>query len=422
MTDPAFINQHKVSTVAFTRTRKLTFIVLFILILRKSVKSLQLVLNEFVLEAQKDFSITAGAFTKARKKLKHTAYQELNEDIIGIYYRDLSIKRFRGFRVLAFDGSKITLPGHREVKAEFGSKPIGNHTGKALGEYARATFQACYDVLNHMAINSVLGHGSAYEVELAEKMILSLKPDDLSLFDRGYASYPFMARLIKEKRHFIIRCPKISFSAVQKMFGKDAPSSMTVNIGVPYKHQEKMQKMGLPSTIKIGLIKVRLSTGDVEVLATSLLDEAAWTHEDFKHLYSLRWGVETFFAKLKGKLSLENFTGKTVESIYQDFWSTVFISNLETLLVEESEASINADKPQENKRQRINKAVSFNAIKQMAFELFFNEPDKDKVMNKLTTLFMMNPIIIREARHVPRKKISDTKSLNYQKRMRKHVF
>lgn len=85
MTDPAFINQHKVSTVAFTRTRKLTFIVLFILILRKSVKSLQLVLNEFVLEAQKDFSITAGAFTKARKKLKHTAYQELNEDIIGTY-------------------------------------------------------------------------------------------------------------------------------------------------------------------------------------------------------------------------------------------------------------------------------------------------------------------------------------------------
>lgn len=61
---------------------------IFILILRNSVKSIQLVLNEFVIAAKKDFSITAGAFTKARKKLKHTAYIELNNDIIDIYYKD----------------------------------------------------------------------------------------------------------------------------------------------------------------------------------------------------------------------------------------------------------------------------------------------------------------------------------------------
>ena len=68
---------------------------------------------------------------------------------------------------LAFDGSKITLPENNAIKEKFGSKPIGNHTGKDLGEYSRATFQVCYDVLNPIAMKSILGHGSSYEVDLA---------------------------------------------------------------------------------------------------------------------------------------------------------------------------------------------------------------------------------------------------------------
>jgi hypothetical protein len=180
-----FIDRNKISATAFTRVRKLSFIVMFILILRKSVKSLQLILNEFVIDTNKDYSITAGAFTKARKKLKHTAFTELNDDIINIFYKDQNIKRFFGFRILAFDGSKITLPENSEIKEEFGSKAIGNHTGKDLGEYSRATFQACFDVLNHIAIKSILGHGSSYEVDLAKEMVPFLKPDDLSIFDRG---------------------------------------------------------------------------------------------------------------------------------------------------------------------------------------------------------------------------------------------
>lgn len=271
----------------------------FILILRNSVKSIQLVLNEFVIDAKKDFSITAGAFTKARKKLKHTAYSELNDDIIDIYYKDQNIKRYWGFRILAFDGSKITLPFNNEVKLKFGSKPIGNHTGQDLGEYSRATFQACYDVLNHIAVKSIFGHGSSYEADLAEEMIPSIKQNDLSIYDRGYASYPFMARLIKEKKPFIIRCPKLSFTAVQRMFNDTSHESMTVIIDVPYRHQKEVKKLCLPSTIKIRLIRIVLSSGEIEVLATSLIDEHLFPAKEFKYLYSLRWGVETFFQRLK---------------------------------------------------------------------------------------------------------------------------
>jgi len=174
------------------------------------------------------------------------------------------------------------------------------------------------------------------------------------------------------------------------MFENDAPESMTVLIDVSHRHKKEVKKSGLTSTIKIKLIRIILSTGEIEVLATFLLDETIFSTDDFNHLYSLRWGVETFFSKVKGRLALENFTGKSVESIYQDFWSTIFISNLETIMIEDVEKNMSANTIPDRKNQKINKSVSFNAIKNMAFEIIFNEPDKNKIINKLTRLFIMN--------------------------------
>lgn len=396
---------------------------MFILILRSSVKSLQLVLNEFVLDANKSFTITAGAFTKARKKLKHTAFIELNDDIINIYYKDNNIKRIHGFRVLSFDGTKITLPMNNEIKHKFGSRAIGNQTRKDLGDYSRATYVACFDVLNNIAVKSVLGKCEAHELNLAEEMIESSNANDLLLFDRGYASYAFIARLIKNRRSFIIRCSKTSFLSARNMFDNESPTSMTMVIDLPDNYKIKLQELKLPTTLKVRLVKVILSTGEVEVLITSLLDENRFNEEDFKYLYFLRWGVETFFSKIKGRLGLENFTGKTVESIKQDFWSTIFMSNLEAMLTEDLEKELNnRAKYQENKPLKINKAVSYNVIKKLAFEIFFTEPDKDKVFDRLKQLFSMNLVLVRENRVVPRNSISDTQSLNFQKRVRKHVF
>ncbi len=277
-------------------------------------------------------------------------------------------------------------------------------------------------MLNNVVVKSILGHGSAYEVDQAENIIFLLDCNNLLIFDRGYAAYPFMASLIKQQKHFIIRCPKNHFTAVQQMFSNESPTSKTVLIDVPNQQKKKVKTLGLADTIKIRLIRIILPSGEVEVLATSLLDENEFSEIEFKHLYSLRWGVETFFSKIKGRLALENFTGKTVESIYQDFWSTIFISNLETIMTEDLEKSMNANKSEGNQKLKINKAVSFNSIKNMAFEIFFTESDKGKIFDKLMKLFVMNPVIVRENRQVIRRSTSDTQSLNFQQRMRKHVF
>ena len=94
-----------------------------------------------------------------------------------------------------------------------------------------------------------------------------------------------MKILLQQKKHFIIRCKRSFFKAVDAFFNGEYTDKI-LNINVPVDQQKVIKK-----------------------------------------LYGLRWEIETFFGVLKGRLSLENFTGLTVEAIKQDFWSTIFISN-----------------------------------------------------------------------------------------------
>src|ERR1043165_10283233 len=80
--DANFIARHRVRAQDFTRQRQLTFPVVMLFILQKTVKSIQRHLHEFLNElAQGELfePLTAGAVTKARAKLKHSAFVELNE-------------------------------------------------------------------------------------------------------------------------------------------------------------------------------------------------------------------------------------------------------------------------------------------------------------------------------------------------------
>ncbi len=121
-----FANKHKTNPKSFTRSRKLPFIKVFLLISRKTVKSIQIALNELFMQNIFNYTVTANAFCKARKKLKHSAFVELNNDIVNLYYdeEDSNIKRFKGYRFLGIDGSKIVLPNNKEIKKEFGERTI----------------------------------------------------------------------------------------------------------------------------------------------------------------------------------------------------------------------------------------------------------------------------------------------------------
>ena len=126
LTDEGFKGRHRVSDRAFTRVRCLPFAVVLVLILRKSVKSLQNVVNEAMAWLTAD-PVTASAFSQARYRLQHTAFIELNQKaVVESRYRDGNFRTFWGFRILAVDGSKLLLPETDNVRAAFGTIPYSN--------------------------------------------------------------------------------------------------------------------------------------------------------------------------------------------------------------------------------------------------------------------------------------------------------
>ncbi len=105
------------------------------------------------------------------------------------------------------------------------------------------------------------------------------------------------------------------------------------------------------------------------VLVTSLQDESCYPTSEFKALYYFRWGIETFYGLIKTRLELENFTGIGAEAVKQDFFSTVYLSGLESILTKL--AQVQLSQKETVYPQRVNRAVSFNAIKAQAFALLF---------------------------------------------------
>jgi hypothetical protein len=412
--DEKFKERHRNSETAFTRVRKLYFPLVLVLILQKSMKSLQLILNEFTLKFETE-TVSNTAFVQARANLSHTAFIELNQkSVVDVMYSDNNIKLYKGMRVMGIDGSKILLPDTAELTEEFGQISCRSDHPDVKGSHNYALASVMYDVLNRVLVTSVLSTARAYEVNLAIKHLEHSSDDDLLLYDRNYPSYFHLSNRSKLNKKFVMRCSAASFSQARDMLAGKGPDSQVVTLKPHHSKQQEIKDNNLPEQITVRFVRVLLETGEYKVLVTSLLDETQFLRYDFLDIYHMRWFVKGFYAILKTRLNLENIEGKTVQSIYQDFYSTVYLSGLESILTADIDEQL-AQKSTEN-TQKVNRVVSFNAIKNQAVELLCSNEDSDVVIKRLEKLFLTNPVSIREQRKVPRQKRSARYQVNHLKR------
>jgi hypothetical protein len=277
-----------------------------------------------------------------------------------------------------------------------------------------------YDVLNRLAVDASLAPAKAYEVDLAIAHLHHTTAADLLLMDRNYPSYCMMAELSHRHRAFVIRCTAHSFKTARQLAKGKGLASQVVTITPPDGHKTDIRKRGLPESIRVRFVRVMLKTGEAEILVTSLLDEHTYPSADFAELYRLRWGIESFYGILKTRLALENFSGQSVEAIKQDFYATIYLTGLESVLTDSAQAHL--DDRNTRHPQTVNRAVSFNAIKNQALDLLFSDLDTDTLTAQLTKLFLKNPSSQRRERNPPRRKSSPRTLLNFQKRKKKHCF
>jgi len=426
--DGDFIARHRVRPEDFTRQRQLTFSVVMLFVLQKTVKSIQRHLHEFLgeLAGEAVFEpVTAGAFTHARAKLKHTAFIELNQQVVlpMLAQQSHRLRQWRGHRLLGQDSSLIRLPDSPELAERFGRVVIKNHRGATGTAYPEGRISVLYDLLNHLGLDGRLESSRVGEVTLAIEQLVQVQPGDVTIHDRGFTGYRFLAEHVQRGIELIGRCSIGSFAAAQELFRMNrAGRSKVVKLLAPADQRAELKALGLPLELIVRFVSLRLPDGKLEVLVTTLLEELRYPTAEFLDVYHWRWPHETFYLMLKSRLDLENFSGETVEAVHQDFQAALLLCNLESVLSEPASVAVQENSLEHEHPKQISRAGAYHALKDQLLALLHSDLPAEMVLQKLQRLFVQSPVSVQPDRKPPRRKLSLYRSYHFQRRVKKIVF
>jgi hypothetical protein len=354
---------------------------------------------------------SASAYCQARRKLKPELFIYLNQLVTDSYYelstKDGSLQKWQGRRVLGIDGTYLNVPDTSETRHCF-SVQTNQHES---GERVQALGSVLYDVMNDVGLAAGLSEKRGEREFIFDHYLERTAAGDVIVMDRTYADSVVMAFWLKYGRDFVIRCPRGGFSEVVK-FWASAATEREVELTVPVAQRGRARSLGVGPALRVRLVKVELESGEVEVLATSLLDGQRYEREELKKLYGLRWGVETYFDRLKNIFELERFSGQSVQSIKQDFYGVIFLATLEAVLSQESENELQ-QQSQERECElvpQVNHAVSYAALLDYLIDLLMNQGKSvEETLAQLHCLFQTNPTRHRVGRQFPREKRSHSR-------------
>jgi len=391
----------------FSRNRTLTFKIVVLIIVRGIKRSLQRELDAFFREVHSgDFDIrkvTKGGFTQARSKLKHEAFIELTDNVNDSFYKEAPYLVWHNMRLLAADGSRLVLPKHHTVVAEFGEHGFGPD---ADSKQSLAIGSFLYDCLNLVTVDAQIGPYSSSERGLLEKHLEKVKQGDLLLLDRGYPSYALFFKLAAKGVQFCVRMKNDWWLQI-KEFSDSGQKDALVELCLPKKDNHLFQQYPQMQSDKLTcrLIRIELDNGEIEILCTSLIDQQKYTYEDMAELYHFRWMVEEGYKLFKSRAEIESFSGKTALSVKQEFYAGVFTMSLCAVLAFPIEELVRKQSRESgNKHQsKINRTSALAQTKRLAIPMFLQN-QVNKAVDAFDKLMFKTTEIIRPGRRFVRKK------------------
>lgn len=297
-------------------------------IIQKASSSLSVCLTDYFSEVGARIP-TKSAFTQSRSSLCYKVFKRLNFWVVNQFYWQTNYKKWKGFRVLAVDGSTLQLPDHPSLAGKFSQHSFGAQ--RSVDRWmSRVSF--LYDVLNEVVIDAQMESFRTSEAELCREHLGYLQKGDLVTFDRYYASYYLFSVLRHKQVHFLFRMRDHSWKCVQS-FTASSLKDQIVDLEVhPYSQVTKRIPANVDKNMRIRLIKQVSKSGEVRVYATSLLEKEQYSNTAIINLYKRRWGVEEAYKTLKARLDVIHFSGRTIHAVQQDFYAKVFLISLTAVL------------------------------------------------------------------------------------------
>lgn len=394
--------------IFFSRERRLTFPIVATAILnlfKESVEyNISVLMQNFHLRP-----VSGAAFSLARYKINLCFFKDLNKILIH-YHQHSTKKLWKEYQLIAGDGSTVALPSSPQMKEYFG---IHSKAECGISNCLAQTF-ILYDVFSEMVIDSRIS-----KMEVSEKSLLrcclSELPNSKAIFilDRGFGHFNVCKRFIEQKRDFCIR-----MSGTNSTFGKTVMQQSSDDFIIEWKPSEKEKKTCSlhaqdSRPIKVRITKVRLKTGETEILVSSLYDMVVFSSSEMKDLYKLRWGVEEGFKKLKPKMKLEQFGSRKPEGVFQEFEAHIFIMNLVAILGCQAQSKIDVATKKRKLTYKFNWQNAFRYVRNRIVKLLYSEK-ADELIEFLITNIASSMVAVKPDRCFPRAEMRKNKSRAYQ--------
>jgi hypothetical protein len=369
----------------FTRNRKMTFSQIVLFILSGFKTNTQTALHRFFAHSLNDegSAMSQQALSKARSHFEHSPFELCFRDLVQMRFcGEHEIRLLHGLQLFAVDGSDLALPDIPKLLEDFGG------TGRNADSPTAKT-SILYDVMNDFVVDAAIDRAGTSERDFALGHMEKLKnitPDvkKLLIFDRGYPSAALIQKLEQEKLHFLMRVKSKWKPGIDEITATDS-------------------LFNLDEATTIRVIKFQLSSGEIETLITNLFD---LPFEEFPKLYFKRWPIEIKYDVVKNKLLLENFTGYTKNVIFQDFWATMYLTNVAAVAKEE--ANTEAQKERQGSGNKYEYAPNLNQViatlKDYLARACFTKSieERERCMNFIMAAIKRSMVPIRPNRTVKR--------------------
>jgi hypothetical protein len=250
--------------------------------------------------------VSEEAFAKARQRMPLAFWVELIL-LLGERFQTehAQTMRFRGFRLLAIDGTRLALPDEKALRDHYGT--ANNGKGR---HNAQARMVLLQSPLTRLPVAYQLAPLQTGEVTLARQLTHHLGSGDLLLLDSGYLSYGLLCDIQSRRAFFCIRMQRaMNLRTLRRL---DGARDRLVRWS-PKDSRGQWRREGLPPAIDLRQIEYRVPGYRTIKLLTNVLSPEKLSYKDFSRLtttpgaaekllpglYHLRWQIETTYAEMK---------------------------------------------------------------------------------------------------------------------------
>ena len=376
----------------FSRNRKITFYDIMWFLLFIGTNSM----SEEIRRAfnNKDFSyISETAIIKSRNKIKISAFEQLFHKFNDTLEKP---KEYRGYRVLAVDGSDFS--SLYSAQSEYAT--ISNQYGGAN----RMHINFAYDILNKNFLDCVIeAKNKADERKGAVKMLSSLCESEkiLAIMDRGYDGLKVFEHCNRiPNLSYLIRIRSGMTKEIKALPDKEVDLDLNFEVRaqskrLPYKIKIQAWDMELPCTVSFRLLKVKLK--DKWLVMATNLPRKDFSARTLKSLYEKRWKIELAFRDIKHALGSLHFHSKKDLFNLQEFFAHLIRYNLTSRIIRQSRLT-------KTGKLKYHYEINFKNAAQIVQDYCRHALDYEKILEQITHYVHSlrdNQLFPRNCRYIP---------------------